>query len=80
VLPVISAQADMGVYPATSSTLQGPSVPINNDVQLHRLFERNESAYPENMAVMHGGTYLHGNVFFYFSIRHKKIAFTISHN
>lgn len=53
---MISAQAEMGVYPATTSTLQGPSVMINNDIQLHRLFERNESAYPEHMAVMHGGT------------------------
>jgi len=53
----------MGVYPATSSTLQGPSVPINNDIQLHRLFERNESAYPEHMAVMHGGTYM--EMYFY---------------
>ncbi|KAL5233037.1 hypothetical protein ACI65C_000447 [Semiaphis heraclei] len=51
---MISAQAEMGVYPATTSTLQGPSVMINNDIQLHRLFERNESAYPEHMAVMHG--------------------------
>jgi len=55
---MISAQAEMGVYSETTSTLQGPSVMINNDVQLHRLFERNESAYPEHMAVMHGGKYM----------------------
>lgn len=45
----------MGVYPTASSILQGPSVPINNDIQLHRLFERNEKVYPEHMAVMHEG-------------------------
>ncbi|XP_026808972.1 uncharacterized protein LOC113551127 [Rhopalosiphum maidis] len=44
----------MGVYSVASSILQGPSVPINNDIQLHRLFERNEKVYPEHMAVMHG--------------------------
>ncbi|XP_025206776.1 uncharacterized protein LOC112602747 [Melanaphis sacchari] len=43
----------MGVYPEASSILQGPSVPIKNDIQLHRLFERNENFYPEHMAIMH---------------------------
>jgi len=64
VLPIISAQANMGVYPATSSTLQGPSVSISNDIQLHRLFERNESAYPEHMALMHVGMNIFLNIFY----------------
>lgn len=51
----------MGVYTLTSSALQGPSVPINEGVKLHRLFERNENAYPEHLAIIHGGTY-HKNV------------------
>lgn len=45
----------MDVYPATSA-LRGPSVPIDSDCdQLHRLFERNENAYPECTAVIHEG-------------------------
>lgn len=48
----------MGVRPAMMSALQGPSVRINENVKLHRLFERNEIEYPEHMAVIHGGTYI----------------------
>lgn len=49
----------MGVNPATSSALQGPSVPVTDDVKLHRLFERNEKTYPDNLAVIYEGTYIY---------------------
>lgn len=52
----------MGVHPATTSALLGPSVPINENVKLHRLFERNESAYPEHMAVINEGIHVIKNV------------------
>ncbi|VVC31519.1 AMP-binding, conserved site,AMP-dependent synthetase/ligase,Phosphopantetheine binding ACP domain [Cinara cedri] len=42
----------MDVYPATS-VLRGPFYTINGDVKLHRLFERNENAYPDSTAVIH---------------------------
>lgn len=47
----------MGVYTLASSALQGPSVPINDNIKLHRLFERNENAYPDCMAIINGGMY-----------------------
>lgn len=47
----------MGVYTLASSALQGPSVPINDNIKLHRLFERNENVYPDSMAIISGGMY-----------------------
>lgn len=40
---------------AAPSVLWGPSVSIDEDVKLHRLFERNEKSYPEYAAVVHEG-------------------------
>lgn len=50
----VSALAKMEVYPEASALL-GPSVPIHDDVKLHRLFERNANSYPGHMAVVHEG-------------------------
>lgn len=54
----------MGVHTATapSAYLQGPAVPIDERVKLHRLFERNENAYPEHMAVIHEGIVTYRNI------------------
>lgn len=40
---------------AAPSVLRGPSVSIDKDVKLHRLFERNEKSYPGHAAVVHEG-------------------------
>lgn len=49
------------------SALQGPSIPIDEEVELHRLFERNKNSYPDNMAIIHEGTleYTYNNIFHY---------------
>lgn len=50
----------MDVYPITSA-LMGPSAPTNENVKLHRLFEQNEQAYSDNLAIIHEGTYKNSN-------------------
>lgn len=44
----------MQMYPVTSA-LQGPSVPVNKKVRLHRLFEQNEKNYGDHLAVIYEG-------------------------
>lgn len=44
----------MDVYP-TMSILRGPFVPINEDIQLHQLFEANANIHPNNLAIIHEG-------------------------
>ncbi|XP_050536385.1 gramicidin S synthase 2 isoform X2 [Daktulosphaira vitifoliae] len=42
----------MEIYPVTS-VLQGPSVPVNKKIKLHRLFEKNEKNYEDHLAVIY---------------------------
>ncbi|XP_050436014.1 uncharacterized protein LOC126842859 isoform X2 [Adelges cooleyi] len=37
----------------TTSILQGPSVPIGKNIKLHKLFEKNENIYGDQMAVIY---------------------------
>lgn len=71
----VSALANMEVYPKTSA-LQGPSVPIHEDVKLHRLFEQNAKSYPGHMAVVHEGEWFNENTYVQVYYSHVKSTYS----